>query len=370
MMVDIHTLNRWPNDRVTTLLRIQHPILLSPMAGIGTVELAAAVSAAGGLGSIGCAGMDVAEVRHELNALRELTSSPVNVNFFCHSEPAPDPTREHMWRTRLTPYYREFGLDPKITLSSVDLPTFDERYCEVVEAMKPEVVSFHFGLPSSGLLGRVKSAGCRILSTATTVAEARWLEERGVDAIIVQGNEAGGHRGTFLAAGVESTASDLGLFALIPQVVDSVDIPVIAAGGIVDARGIVAAFALGAAGVQLGTAYLLCPEAATSSPYRIALRESRPDSTAVTNVFTGRPARALMNRLIREMGPIAPDLPAFPTPMAALAPIRAEAQRRNNADFTPFWAGKGFASIRNVGAGEFTSALAIETLERLHGQSV
>jgi len=156
-MVDIHTLNRWPNDRVTTLLRIQHPILLSPMAGIGTVELAAAVSAAGGLGSIGCAGMDVAEVRHELNALRELTSSPVNVNFFCHSEPAPDPTLEHMWRTRLTPYYREFGLDPKITLSSVDLPTFDERYCEVVEAMKPEVVSFHFGLPSSGLLGRVKA---------------------------------------------------------------------------------------------------------------------------------------------------------------------------------------------------------------------
>ena len=194
MMVDIHTLNRWPNDRVTTLLRIQHPILLSPMAGIGTVELAAAVSAAGGLGSIGCAGMDVAEVRNELNALRELTSSPVNVNFFCHSEPAPDPTLEHMWRTRLTPYYREFGLDPKITLSSVDLPTFDERYCEVVEAMKPEVVSFHFGVPSSGLLGRVKSAGCRILSTATTVAEARWLEERGVDAIIVQGNEAGGHR--------------------------------------------------------------------------------------------------------------------------------------------------------------------------------
>jgi nitronate monooxygenase len=356
----------WPNRRLIDLLRIEHPIVLSPMAGFATVDLAGAVCNAGGLGSIGCGPLEPEAAIKAIHALRGTTDRPICVNFFCHVQAKTAPDREEAWRDRLLPYYRELGIDPEVPAPQVDFPPFDDARCTIVEDTKPEVVSFHFGLPDSVLLDRVRAAGCRIMASATTVAEARWLEMRGVDIIIAQGYEAGGHRGTFLAQSLSSaSSSQLGTLALVPQLVDAVRVPVVAAGGIADGRGIAAAFALGAAGTQLGTAYLLCPEAATSKPHRDALGQVHSDATLVTNVFTGRPARALSNRLALELGPITGGLPVFPLPMAALAPLRAKAEQLGNTDFTPFWSGQSARLGREIPAGELTSRLVQETVDRL-----
>jgi nitronate monooxygenase len=319
----------WPDRRLIDLFGIEHPLVLAPMAGLGTVELAAAVCAGGGLGSLGCVGLQPERIIQAVDKLRALTSKPVNMNFFCHSAAPADRAREANWRERLAPYYNEFGLDPSLAASESEILSFDDALCTVVEQVMPEIVSFHFGLPEPALLARVKAAGCRVMASATTVAEARWLEERGADVIIAQGCEAGGHRGMFLAANlVEETASQPSTLALVPQIADAVGVPIIAAGGIADGRGIAAAFALGAAGVQIGTVYLFCPEAAMPSLYRDALRQARADTTVVTDVFTGRPARALANRLTRELGPLHGVIPDFPTPMLALAPLRRKAEHR------------------------------------------
>lgn len=356
----------WPDRRLTDLLGIEHPIVLAPMAGLGTVELAASVCAAGGLGSLGCAAMPPEVARQAIERLRALTGGkPINVNFFCHHPARADVAREAAWRDRLVPYYREFGLDPALPVRPMALPPFDAAMCAVIEGTRPEVVSFHFGLPEPALLGRVKAAGCRVMSSATTVAEARWLEAHGTDVVIAQGCEAGGHRGTFLAD-LEEVASQPGTVALVPQVAEAVSVPVVAAGGIADARGIAAALALGAAGVQIGTAYLLCPEAATPPLYREALRRARADATVLTNVFTGRPARVLANRLTREVGPISGAAPGFPAPMAVLAPLRAEAERQQGStDFTALWAGQAAALTRAMPGEALTRALAGAALERL-----
>ncbi len=356
----------WPDRRLADLLQIDHPLVLAPMAGLGTVELAAAVCEAGGLGSIGCAAMPPQLAMQAVERLRSLTRRPVNVNFFCHAPARPDPQREQAWLERLEPYYRELGLDPSLPAPRMDFPPFDDAMCTVVEAVRPEVVSFHFGMPEPSLLARVKAAGCRVLSSATTVEEARWLEKRGADAIIAQGIEAGGHRGTFLATDVDAEAAHQpGTLALVPQVVDAVDVPVIAAGGIADARTIGAALALGASGVQMGTAFLLCPEAATPLLYRRALRGPGAAATVLTNVFTGRSARALVSRVAREVGPILGAIPDFPRPMAALAPLRAKAEERGSTDFTPLWAGQAAALCREMPAEILTRALADETLRLL-----
>jgi nitronate monooxygenase len=357
----------WSDRRAIDVLQIEHPIVLSPMAGIGTVDLAAAVSAAGGLGSIGCATMEPEIAAKTIRALRGLTDKPINVNFFCHVQAkTATADREEAWRDRLLPYYRELGIDPAIPVPQVNIPSFDDARCRIVEATKPEVVSFHFGLPDSRLLARVKAVGCRIMASATTVAEAVWLEERGVDIVIAQGYEAGGHRGTFLAPSLNSASfSQPGTLALVPQVVDAVKVPVIAAGGIADGRGIAAAFALGAAGTQLGTAYLRCPEAATSELYREALRHAYSDATFVTNVFTGRPARAISNRLALEIGPILDALPDFPLPIGAWAPLRAKAEQQGSSDFTPFWSGQASPLAREMPARELTLKLVQETVDRL-----
>jgi nitronate monooxygenase len=284
----------WPDRRLQNLFKIEHPLVLAPMAGLGTVELAASVCDAGGLGSIGCATMQPTLAAKAIRALRALTSMPVNVNFFCHDQAKVDAEREQAWHDRLSPYYRELEIEHEPPPSRVDIAPFGDAMCAVVEDTRPEVVSFHFGLPDPALLARVKVAGCRVMSSATTVEEALWLEARGVDAIIAQGYEAGGHRGIFLAADLNGAiASQLGTFALVPQIVDAVGVPVVAAGGIADGRGIAAALALGAAGTQIGTSYLLCPEAATPLLHRDALRHARGGATQLTNVFTGRPARAL-----------------------------------------------------------------------------
>jgi nitronate monooxygenase len=355
----------WPDRRLTELFEIEHPLVLAPMAGLGTVGLAASVCEAGGLGSIGCATMQPQLVAKTIQELRGLTSKPINVNFFCHAQAKADPDREHAWQDRLLPYYRALGIDYESPRSRFEIPAFDDAVCRVVEDARPEVVSFHFGLPAPALLARIKAAGCRVMSSATTVEEALWLEAGSVDAIIAQGYEAGGHQGMFLAANLSSAIiSQPGTFPLVPQIVDAVGVPVIAAGGIADGRGIAAAFALGAAGTQLGTAYLLCPEAATPPLYRDALRHARGDATVMTNVFSGRPARILVNRLALDVGPILDAPLDFPLPMGELQLLRAKAEQEGNTDFTPFWSGQAAPMGREMPAKALTVKLATEALER------
>jgi nitronate monooxygenase len=338
-----------------SLLGIELPIVQAPMAGVQDHELAAAVSNAGGLGSLPCAMLSLEGLRQELAALKARTARPFNVNFFCHKPPQASAEREAAWRAALAPYYRELGLDPDAPLPAAARSGFDAHAAEVLEEYRPAVVSFHFGLPSAQLMAQVRAWGAKILSSATTVEEALWLESRGVDAIIAQGAEAGGHRGMFLS---EELTTQVGTFALLPQAVRAVKLPVIAAGGIADADGVAAALALGAAGVQVGTAYLLCPEARTSPVHRAALKSEAARHTALTNVFTGRPARGIVNRIIRELGPISADAPAFPLAAAAVAPLRAGAESRGSGDFSPLWAGQNASGCREIPAGALTRQLA------------
>jgi nitronate monooxygenase len=261
----------WPDARLTKLFGTAHPIVLAPMAGAMDFELAAAVSEGGGLGSLPCAMLTPDGLRDQFAKIRARTDKPVNVNFFCHTPPVPNNAREARWRERLAPYYEELGIDPAQAAPSSNRMPFDAIFCAAIEALRPQVVSFHFGLPEASLLRRVKAAGCVVISSATIAAEAIWLEQHGVDAVIAQGWEAGGHRGMFLT---DDVAAQVGTFALVPQIVAAVAVPVIAAGGIADARGIAAAFALGAAGVQIGTAYMHCPEAKISAMHRAALTSS------------------------------------------------------------------------------------------------
>src|SRR5499427_1458951 len=281
------------------LLGIDLPIIQAPMAGAQGSAMAIAVSNAGGLGSLPCAMLSLESMRDELATIKAQTDKPYNVNFFCHTPPAPDIECEGQWRALLSPYYKKYGIDPETVPVGTGRASFGSEAADVLEKFKPAVVSFHFGLPSAELLARIKAMGSKIFSSATTVEEARWLEAHGVDAVIAQGLEAGGHRGIFLS---NDLTTQVGTFALVPQIVRAVKAPVIAAGGIADAKGVRAALSLGAAGVQVGTAYLLCPEAATSALHRAALKSAAARHTALTNVFTGRPARAIVNRLVKEVG--------------------------------------------------------------------
>lgn len=346
----------WLDKRFLDLVGIEKPIVLAPMIG-PKPGLAACVAAAGGLGSVGCASAVPDEIRKIAAAFRAATTGRLNLNFFCH---VPEPVvaaREVAWRARLAPYYREYGLDPDVAPPVANRAPFDATQCALVEELRPDVVSFHFGLPESALLDRVRAAGARVLASATTVAEARWLEARGVDAIIAQGAEAGGHRGMFLT---DEVASQPGLFALLPQVVDAVRVPVVAAGGIADGRGLVAALALGASAVQIGTAYLRCPEAGIPAAHLAALRAASDDETVLTNVFTGRPARGIVNRAIRELGPISGEAPSFPRAALALQPLRKAAEEAGRGDFSPLWAGQGAPLARDIGAAELTERIAAE----------
>lgn len=352
----------WPDQRILDLFNIELPIVQAPMAGAGTSQLAIAVSEAGGLGSLPCGQMTAAQAREAMDTVCRGTSRSINVNFFCHQVPPLNDGRIAAWRARLAPYYAEHGLDPTAQIPSAGRTPFDAEYCTIVEDYKPQVVSFHFGLPDRSLLERVKAAGAAVISSATTVAEARWLQAHGCDAIIAQGLEAGGHRGNFLTADM---ATQIGTFALVPQIADAVDVPVIAAGGIADARGIVAAFALDASAVQIGTAYLYCPEAHVAALHLQALRNVADDETMITNVFTGRPARGIVNRVMREMGPMSASAPAFPLAAVALAPLRASAERGDSSDFTNLWSGQAARLGREMPAGELTKRLAREALDKL-----
>jgi nitronate monooxygenase len=345
-------------------LGIELPILLAPMAGPGTVELAIAVSEAGGLGGLPCAMSGPEQVKRDLAVIRQRTSRPINVNFFCHTPPAADEGAEQRWKARLEGYYRELGLDPGAPNTVPERRPFSDEMCTIIEEARPRVVSFHFGLPAPALVARVKAAGALVLSSATTAEEARWLEHNGCDAIIAQGYEAGGHRGMFLTGDI---ATQAGTLALVPQVVDAVSVPVIAAGGISDARGIAAAFALGAAAVQAGSAYLHCPEAKVHPGHRAALAAATENATVLTNVFSGRPSRGIVNRFVREVGPIAAEAPPFPLAANAGGPLRAAAEAAGSTDFSPLWAGQAAGLGRALPAGEVTRRLAAEAQERLKG---
>ena len=351
----------WPDRRLTDRLKIEHPIILAPMAGAINHELAAEVAEAGGLGSLPCAMLDVSQVRDEVEKYRERTDKPVNLGFFCHTQPELNNAREAAWRERLSPYYREWEIDPSVPVPSSMRRPFDAAFCDLMLELKPEVCSFHFGLPEPSLFEQLKSAGIFTLCSATTAAEARFLEGRGVDAIIAQGYEAGGHRGMFLTSDVSSQA---GTFALVPQIVDAVGVPVIAAGGVTDARGIAAAFMLGAAAVQIGTAFLFCPESRISKPHRAALNAAADDGTALTNLMTGRPARGLYNRMMRELGAIS-EAPAFPLAAGAIAPLRAKAEAAGSGDFSPLWSGQAASLGVEMPARDLTRKLAKDALERL-----
>ena len=337
-----------------SLLGTEFPLIQAPMAGVQGAALAIAVSNAGGLGSLPCAMLTPEALQRELTTLSTGTQRPWNVNFFCHTPPEPDAAREASWRAALAPFYAEAGLDLAGVPAGAGRIPFSAATADLLEPFRPPVVSFHFGLPAPELVARVKSWGSVVLSSATTVDEARWLVAHGADAVIAQGLEAGGHRGMFLT---EDITTQLGIFALLPQIVAAVDVPVIAAGGIADAAGVAAAMALGAAGVQVGTAYLCSAEATTSELHRAALQSAAVRHTALTNVFTGRPARGIVNRVMRELGPLSPAAPAFPLATAAMAPLRAHFEALGRGDFSPLWSGQNASGCRSLPAADITRQL-------------
>jgi nitronate monooxygenase len=352
----------WPDRRIIELFGIAHPILQAPMAGAQKAEMSIAVTRAGGLGALPCALLNAGQADAEIGKIDAADARPFNLNFFCHMSPQPDPADLARWHRHLRPYYEEFGLDADATPPQSNRAPFDDAFCAIVERHRPEVVSFHFGLPEPALLDRVKATGARVIGSATTVREALWLAERGCDAIIAQGAEAGGHRGMFLTTDI---ATQVGTFALVPQVADAVDLPVIAAGGIADGRGIVAALALGASAVQVGSAFLRSPQASIAPLHRQVLEQVRDEDTVLTNVFTGRPARGILNRVMREVGPVSDMAPPFPLAGGALAPLRNAAEPKGDAGFQSLWAGQAAALARAEDAGEITRRLVEEALALL-----
>jgi len=351
-------MSTWPDTRILDLLGIDVPIIQAPMAGATTAAMVIAVNNAGALGSMPAAALTIDQLREALTTIRQASSRPINVNFFCHQPPAADEARDKRWKALLEPYYRELGADFEAPTPVSNRAPFNEAACQVVEAFRPEVVSFHFGLPEKSLLERVKATGAKVLSSATTVEEAIWLEQHGCDAIIAMGIEAGGHRGLFLS---DDLNTQIGLFALLPQIVDAVSVPVIAAGGIGDARGIVAAFALGASAVQIGTAYLFTPEANITASHHHALHNAQASETALTNLFTGRPARGIVNRVMRDLGAINPAAPAFPTSGGALIPLKA----KDEAGFSNLWSGQALRLGKDTSTYELTRELAEQALAKL-----
>jgi len=356
----------WPDRRLLDLFRIEIPIIQAPMAGSDSVALARSVSSTGALGSLGCALLGPDDVREAMRALRYEMTGVFNLNFFCHTMEAPDAAAIEKWKSFLRPHYDRWGLDIETVAESRLRQPFDEEMCGVVEEVRPEVVSFHFGLPAPHLIDRIKRHGIKIIASATSVREAKWLESRGCDAIIAQGAEAGGHRGMFLETNI---ATQTGLFALLPQVADAVSVPVIAAGGIADARGAIAAFVLGASGVQLGTAYLFCPEAKISPLYRRALEQATDNGTALTNLFSGRPARGMLNRYIEEPGPMSDTAPAFPHAATLVAPLRAASEKAGSVDYMQLWAGQAAGLANSMPADQFTRKLAAEVLSHWRARS-
>ncbi|MEM7192622.1 MAG: nitronate monooxygenase [Pseudomonadota bacterium] len=326
----------WPDTRLLDLLGINVPIIQAPLAATSGVEVALGAAKAGALGSLPCGPMTPKDIETAVEAFRASCAEPLNLNFFCHEVAPDDGARDAAWLARLVPYFSALGVTPPETPIKAGLAPFDDDKCALVEKLQPEIVSFHFGIPPAPLLERVKKAGCKTLCTATSIREAEYLVAQGIDAIVAQGTEAGGQRGMFLET---DTFSQPSTFVLVRSIAANLDVPVIAAGGIADGAAIAACFDLGAAGVQIGTAYLLCDEAFTPPMHRDALADPKRE-TAVTNVMTGRPGRCIVNRIMREQGPVSLDVPHFPRGTAAIAGLRTKAEAEGLTDFSPLWSGQ------------------------------
>lgn len=347
---------QWPDTPLAGRLGLDWPILQAPMAGSTTPELAAAVGAAGGLGALGCATQSVDASHAQITGFRRQSNRGLNVNFFCHKRPENITEGSETARARLAPYYEEAGLGD-VPEATEPFKPFGLDHLALVAELKPEIISFHFGVPEAALFDAVRETGAFIISTATTVAEARHLEDRGVDAIIAQGIEAGGHRGYFLES---SLSQHSGLMSLLPQVVDAVDVPVIAAGGIADGRGIAAAMMLGAQAVQIGTAFLRCPEAATPETHKARLRAAAEASTRLTRLFSGRPARGVVNGMMTDLADVDDAAAPYPTQTALVAPLARALPEDRRADVSSIWAGQSVAMGRDLPARDVMTGLARE----------
>ena len=342
----------WSDRRFLDLVGTEHPIVQAPMANVAGVELCVAASRGGALGSLPCGQVSVDRAREQVADVREQVEGPVNLNFFCFEMPAP--VDDNRWYNVLLPYYLKFGA-AEPPAAALRIP-FDETYCALIEELKPEVVSFHFGLPDERLLERVQAAGAVVIGCATTVAEAIFLEQCGVDAIIAQGFEAGGHSGSFIGSDPREA---LGLFALLPQVLAAVSVPVIAAGAISDGRGIAAALTLGASAVQVGTAYLRSGEVYLPEGHKDALLSR---NTIMTNIYSGGLARAVRGRLIDEIGPIRSEAPPYPLAGAASMPLCRAALEQHDYEFMPSLAGQNASLSEDLPAEELTRKLASDAL--------
>jgi nitronate monooxygenase len=336
------------------LFDLDIPIIQAPMAGVQGSALAAAVSDTGALGSLPCAMLSAEQIEAELKTIQSRTTGLCNVNFFCHHPRPYDEVQSMRWLEVLSPYLQEYGVDPHSIVPGAGRSPFSHDLADVIEPFAPFVLSFHFGLPSADLLARVKSWNVPIIASATTVQEALWLQSRGVTAVIAQGLEAGGHRGMFLS---DDLTTQVGTFALLPQIKEVVDLPVIAAGGISTAEGVRAAFALGAAAVQSGTAFLLCDEANTSAIHRACLQSEASQHTAITNVFSGKPARSIVNRAVQEIGPLCDRAMDFPHAGIAMAALGAIVEADNSGDFSPLWCGQNPSGVSAVPAAAQVRAL-------------
>ncbi|MDO5687585.1 MAG: nitronate monooxygenase [Neisseria sp.] len=341
-----------------SFLPSRFPLIQAPLAGAQDAAMTIAVCRAGGLGSLAAAMLSTDVLAEQIETIQAAVDAPFNLNFFAHTLPDVGAAEDQAWRELLQPFFDEFGIDAGSLPAGVLRRPFDESQLAVVEKYRPAVVSFHFGLPEKSLLDAVKASGAMVLSSATTLAEGLWLQENGADAVIAQGSEAGGHRGMFLA---HQPAAQLGTFALLPQLVKALNIPVIAAGGIADTAGIQAALQLGAAAVQLGTAYLLCDESTIGALHRAAIekvaRHPEQCDTALTNVFSGKPARGLINRLMREVGLIHPQVMPFPFAATASGALRRAAEAQGSTDFTPLWCGQNPSGCKAVSAYDLTREL-------------
>ncbi len=345
------------NKNIKRLLGTKLPIVQSPMAGVQDSAMTIAVCEAGGLGSLPCGMLTIDKIVSEVTTIKKATDKPYNLNFFCHDMPNYDEKQHSKWQEELKPYFSELGIQCENLVNSANRVPFNHDIADAIESSSPEFISFHFGLPNKELLARIKTWGTTVVSSATTVEEALWLESKGVDGIIVQGFEAGGHRGMFLS---DDISTQVGMSALVPQIASKVNIPIIAAGGIADSRGVQAAILLGADGVQIGTAYLLCSEAKTSQLHRSALKNRKSQHTALTNVFSGRPARGIVNRVMKELGYINPLAPSFPYASIEMTQLRFHAESLGSDDFSPLWSGQNTSGCKEISAKELTRELASE----------
>ncbi len=337
------------------LLNLNIPIIQAPMAGTQDSRLAIAVSNTGALGSLPCAMLTLEQLHQELISIKNESKNPINLNFFCHKKTQLDDSEQVIWLQKLQPFFNKYQIDVNHINLKTNRHPFSQAHVDILAEFKPKVISFHFGLPDIYLIEQLKSWGAVILSSATTVEEALYLQNNQVDIIIAQGLEAGGHRGMFLT---EDLTTQLGTMALVPQIIEAVTVPVIAAGGIANGASIKAAMALGASGVQIGTSYLLCPETNTSLLHRQALLSEEAKHTAITNIFTGRPARGIVNKAMKELGFINPFAPSFPYATPAMSALRIEAEAKEKNDFSPLWAGQNTSGCTLIPAAELTKLLA------------